>query len=369
MLYYYKMAFGLPSFSSLFSRDAKSALGIDIGTSSIKIVQLRRERGRVILETYGAIALGPYAGVEIGRATSLPAEKITEALKDVIREANVTTIDAALSIPYSSSLISIVKLPASVEAQLAQVVPIEARKYIPVPINEVMLDWFVVGGGGRGDRTESGKIEVLLVAIHNDTIAKFRSIATEAQLHAAFLEIEVFSAVRASLDHGIAPIAVVDLGAATTKFYVVERGLIRESHIINHGSQDLTLSTSRALSLTVAQAEERKRRFGLSQASPPELKKSLELSLAPLLAEVSRTLSSYEQRSNQSVTALVATGGGATLKGFKEFAQSKIQTEIRLADPFGKTQAPAFLEGILKEAGPEFSVAVGLALRRLQESG
>jgi hypothetical protein len=89
------MAFSLPSLSSLFSKESKSVLGIDIGTSSIKVVQLRRERGRVVLETYGAIALGPYAGVEIGRATSLPADKIAEALKDVIREANVTTADAA----------------------------------------------------------------------------------------------------------------------------------------------------------------------------------------------------------------------------------------------------------------------------------
>ncbi|MDE1924830.1 MAG: type IV pilus assembly protein PilM [Patescibacteria group bacterium] len=365
---------------SLFSKEVKSVLGVDIGTSSIKIVQLRRERGKVILETYGAIALGPYAGVEIGRATSLPAEKIAEALKDVIREANVTTTDAAISIPYSSSLVSIIKLPASVEKQLAQVVPIEARKYIPVPINEVLLDWFVVGGG-KGNAAQDGKIEVLLVAIHNDTIAKFRAIGSDATLATAFFEIEVFSAVRASLDHGIAPVAVVDMGAATTKFYVVERGLIHESHIINHGAQDLTLAASRSLAITVAQAEERKRKFGLKEPSAApqlvssapgqggDLKKSLELSLTPLLAEISRTVSAYEQRANQTLGALVLTGGGATLKGLKEFAQQKIQTELRLADPFGKTQAPAFLEKILKEAGPEFSVAVGLALRRLQELG
>jgi type IV pilus assembly protein PilM len=363
------MAFSLSSLMSLFSKDAKSAIGVDIGTSSIKLVQLRRERGRVVLETYGAIALGPYAGVEIGRATSLGVDKISEALKDVMREANVTTVDSAVSIPYASSLISIVKLPAAVEPQLPQVVPIEARKYIPVPISEVMLDWSVVSGGKGGEAREAGKLEVLLVAIHNDTIAKFRNIAIEAHLNAAFLEIEVFSAVRASLDHGIAPIAVVDMGAATTKFYVVERGLVRESHIINHGSQDLTLAAARGLGLTIAQAEERKRRFGITEQTLPELRKSLELTLSPLLAEVARTLSSYEQRSNQSVTALVATGGGATLKGFKEFAQTKIQTEVRLADPFSKTQAPAFLEGILREAGPEFSVAVGLALRRLQDGG
>ena len=138
---------------------------MDIGSSSIKVVQLRREKGRVILETYGAISLGPYAGVEIGRATALGADKISEALKDVIREANVTTTDAAISIPYSSSLGSIIKLPATVEKQLAQVVPIEARKYIPVPINEVLLDWFVVSGGAKGSSAaKDGKIDVLLVA-------------------------------------------------------------------------------------------------------------------------------------------------------------------------------------------------------------
>lgn len=371
------MDFKLPSFSSLFKTEAKSVLGVDIGSSAIKIVQLRRERGRVILETYGAIALGPYAGVEIGRATALGADKLSEALKDVIREANVTTKDAAISIPYSASLVSIIKLPQAVEKQLAQVVPIEARKYIPVPIQEVLLDWFIVSGGGK-QASPDGKIDVLLVAIHNDTIAKFRSIANEAVLQAAFFEIEVFSATRASLDHGIAPVAVVDLGAATTKFYVVERGLIHESHIINHGSQDITLAASRALGISVAQAEEKKRKFGLAQDLPPtpgsnipadSLKKSIELTLSPLLSELARTVSAYEQRSNQTLGALVLTGGGATLSGLIPFAQQKIQTELRLADPFGKTQAPAFLEGILKQTGPEFSVAVGLALRRLQELG
>ena len=352
-------------FSDFFKKESKSALGVDIGTSAVKIVQLRKERGAVILETYGAIALGPYAGVEIGRATSLPAEKIAEALKDVIREANVTTSDAAVSIPYSSSLVSLIRLPAVVEKDLAQVVPIEARKYIPVPINEVLLDWFLVSGGAQ---KKDDKIEVLLVAIHNDTISKFKSITLDAALNVGFFEIEVFSTARAVLEHGVAPVAVVDMGAATTKFYVVERGLIRESHILNQGAQDLTLAASRALGISVVQAEERKRKTGIAEEGGTDFKNSLELSLSPIVSELSRTALSWEQRNNASLGSVVLTGGGATLRGLKEFMQSRMQNEIRLADPFAKTQAPAFLEAILKEAGPEFSVAVGLALRRLQES-
>lgn len=362
------MAFTSP-FSSFFAPEQKSALGIDIGTSSIKVVQLRLEKGHVILETYGAIALGPYAGIEIGRATTLPSEKIAEALKDVLREANVTVTNAAMSIPYSSSLVSVVTLPAAVEKQLAQVMPLEARKYIPVPINEVLLDWFLISGGGK-NAGPNDKIQVLLVAIHNDTISKFRSVASEAGINVSFFEIEVFSAVRAALDHGIAPIAVVDMGAATTKFYVVERGIIHESHIISRGSQDLTLAASRALNTTVADAEQRKRKFGMladgSTDTSATLAQSLELTLSSLLSEISRTIAAYEAQKNQPLSAIVFTGGGATLKGLQAYAQQKIPNEVRLADPFSKTQAPAFLEEILKEAGPEFSVAVGLALRQLQ---
>ena len=369
--------FSLDSLKSLFSNFAAqrspSVVGIDIGSSAIKVVQMRREKGRAILETYGAIALGPYGGIEIGRSTNLPIEKIVEALKDVIREANVNGSDSALSIPYSSSLVSVIKVPEVNQKQLAQMMPIEARKYIPVPIGEVMLDWYVVPeerqAGVSAEGKEVQKMNVLLVAIHNETISKYQAIVSGAALNASFFEIEVFSSVRASLDHGIAPVAVLDFGAATSKLYIVERGIVRESHIVNRGSQDVTLAVSQALNITVAQAEELKRVKGLSDKTQVDFIKSAELTLQYILTEINRVLVAYESRAQVSISKLVCVGGGSSLKGFKEYASSKTNTPVELADPFGKTEAPAFLGDVLKEAGPEFSVAVGLALRRLQEIG
>src|SRR3990167_8865804 len=127
-----------------FLHKGSSVLGIDIGSSSIKVVQLRRHRGAAVLETYGELSLGPYAGVEIGRATSLPAKNLAEALTDVLKEANVTAKSCALSIPFSASLISLIEMPALSDDQLKKMIPIEARKYIPVPITEVTLDWFIL---------------------------------------------------------------------------------------------------------------------------------------------------------------------------------------------------------------------------------
>lgn len=344
-----------------------SVLGIDIGSSAIKVVQLRRAKGQAVLETYGAIALGPYAGVEIGRATNLPAEKLAEALTDVLRESNTTTKDCGISIPYSSSLISLIKMPSVPERQLQEMIPIEARKYIPVPIGEVMLDWFIVPKE-ESDPEKGKKEDVLLVAIHKETLSKYDSIVSKAALSASFYEIEVFSTARASLGAGIVPIAVLDMGAATTKLYIVERGIIRESHIINHGGQELTLALSGALGVTVAEAEEMKREHGLLPSGGDKLKSASESTLSYLLTEANRAIVAYQQRAGKSVATLIATGGGATLKGFTEFAAQRLALSVERADPFSKTSAPAFLEPILGDIGPEFSVAVGLALRKLQES-
>lgn len=351
----------------LSKKTQASVLGIDIGSSAIKIVQLRRERGQAVLETYGAIALGPYAGVEIGRATNLPVEKLAEALTDVLREGNATTKESAISIPYSASLISLIKMPAVPERQLKDMVPLEARKYIPVPIAEVMLDWFVVPKE-ESDPEKGKKEDVLLVAIHKDTLTKYQTLVQTVGLSASFFEIEVFSTARASLGAGVLPVAVLDIGAATGKLYVVERGIVRESHILNHGGQELTLAVAGALGITMTEAEELKRTHGLLPQGGDKLRASLEATLSNLLTEVNRSLLSFEQRSGKAVATIVITGGGATLKGLAEFMQAKLAATISRATPFAKTRAPAFLEGVLSDIGPEFSVAVGLALRKLTEN-
>ena len=133
-------------FSNLFSKQSKSVLGIDIGSSSIKMVQLRKKGGHAILETYGELALGPYTGKPVGEAVNLPLEKIIEAINDMLKEkeVNITTRVSGIAIPFASSLMAVIEMPAVPQKQLAQMVPLEARKYVPVPISEVALDWYII---------------------------------------------------------------------------------------------------------------------------------------------------------------------------------------------------------------------------------
>ena len=207
----------------------------------------------MILETYGELSLGPYAGKSIGEATNLSAEKIIEAVQNLLKEkeVNATTRICGVAIPFSSSLITVIELPNQSLKQLAEMIPIEARKYIPVPISEVALDWYVIPKD-RNPESEptpntdrDGKIvlekqEVLIVALHNDTITRYHDIVTKSALQATFFEIEIFSTMRSILDQELTPVLLIDMGATSTKLYIVERGILRSSHMINSGGQNMT---------------------------------------------------------------------------------------------------------------------------------
>lgn len=365
---------------NLFSKKGQSVIGIDIGSSSIKIVQLRKKNGKAILETYGELALGPYSGVEIGRATNLPNDKIIEAIRDLMKESNVTTVSAGISIAAASSLLSFIRMPEMDQKQLATMIPIEARKYIPVPITEVALDWWVLPkeessfsdfekAPSVGQSAPTKAVDILLVVIHNDVLARLGQISASLALSTSFFEIEIFSSMRSVVDQSLESQLVFDMGAGSTKLYIIERGILRSSHSINRGSQEITLAISRSLGKSIGDAEHMKRTIGLS--AEPEYKEIREittLNLDYIFTETNRVISNYQQKYNKSVSKVVLIGGGSLLKGLLDFARQKFQTEVVLGDPFSKTEAPAFLEPVLRNAGPEFAVAIGIALRKLQES-
>jgi type IV pilus assembly protein PilM len=360
-------------FSSLFNKET-SVLGVDIGSSAIKIVQIKKKRGRAVLETYGELALGPYAGIEVGRATSLPVEKIVEALKDVLRESKTTTTICGAALPLSSSLISFITVPNVPEKQLNEVIALEARKYIPVPLDEVMLDWSPIPRedsyvtNEEVSKTEKQGSDFLVVAIHNEYLNDYQTIMTASSLHPKFYEIEIFSSIRVVVEQGMQTNMIIDIGARTTKLYIVERGILRASHIINKGGQDITLALSRALSIPVSQAEDWKRAYGLKGGPEhKELTEIITVNLDYILYEANSALLNYQKKYLKNVNKVILTGGGVLIKGFIDLAKISFQTEVAYADPFGRLETPAFLAEEFLRAGPEFAVAIGTAMRMLSE--
>jgi type IV pilus assembly protein PilM len=344
-------------FSNLLNKQSQSVLGIDIGSSSIKMVQLSTKGGHPVLETYGELALGPYGGKGVGESVNLPIEKIIEAISDMVheKEVNVTTKLCGLAIPFSSSLMVVIDMPLMTKGQLDQMVPIEARKYVPVPISEVTLDWYVIPKDkntelevappeiGASTPVPTQKVEVLVVALHNDTISRYKDIV---------------------------PVLIIDMGATTTKLYIVEKGILRSSHMINRGSQNITNELSKSLGITLEDAEYLKREKGIQgEINGIKVENIVQITLSYIFSEANQILLAYQKKYNRNISKVMLVGGGSALKGIADSAKNSFQTEVIAGDPFGKVVAPAFLEKVLKDTGPEFAVAVGVALRRLQEIG
>lgn len=394
----------LENIIGLVSKKEESVLGIDVGGSTIKIVQVSKKNGQAILETYGEVALGPYTDVDIGRSVRLPVETLAVALKDVIRESRKDVVKsedssvylAGIAIPLVSSLITVANIPNLSDKNFDQIVAIEARKYIPVSMSEISLDWQILpafqvesvvpSGLDNEDVSESGvsqpevskpvvedvsserKIsKVLIVAVHTDAIAKMRELFLRAGLKEKFIEVEAFSSMRACINRDSKTVAIVDHGASATKVYIVDEGVVRVSHTIAVGSQDFTLAISRATNISVKEAEFLKRESGLSVVrGGVDLGKIMEGSLSYMISEVDRIISDYGRINGRVVNEIVLSGGGVALKGLTELFEKSLKYKIRLADPFSLMSTPAFLEDILKEAGPSFAVAVGSALRALE---
>lgn len=366
--------------SGLMASEA-SAVGIDIGGSAIKVVEINKKRGKAVLETYGAIALGPYAGADAGRVTNLPVDKITEALKEVLKQSGITAASGAFSIPVQSSLIFTIELPPQLkDGKMPDVVATEARKYIPVPITEVSLDYFALPhkeasfeemnaslSGSEPKARPLQKVSILVAATQNDAISKYRAIVSQCSMTASFFEIEVFSSIRSNFEHELSPVLLMDFGASRTKLSIVEFGMLSSYHTINRGGSDITDAVSKSLSVPFSEAEKMKKEYGLF-GSPTEksLSDVIKVHIDYIFSEANNVLLAYEKKCGRTISKVIFTGGGSLLKGLQEVAVNNFRAEIELGRPFAKVGAPAFLEKVLETMGPEFAVALGLALRKLQ---
>lgn len=360
------------------------ALGIDIGASSIKVVLIEKVDEKAVLRNYGELSLGPRAGVAIGQATSLAPEKIAEALRDLLKELGIVPGHTTIAIPFSASLLSVVELPEIEKKEFESMIMNEARRYIPVPINEVSMDWWILPKRKLGARqagpvvstnsTEAkqvDKVEVIIAAIHNEVIKKYELIKKDAHIpsDSSHFEIEIFSTLRAIAGRDLSPIMVVDIGAGSTKLVLVEEGVVRGSHVVSMGGQDITIGLTSSRGLSFEQAEEIKCRAGVvGEEEGRDVLVVAELLLANIMNEAARFAENYERKHDTKITKIIFVGGGSRLLGLEKIvAKNFPNASVVVGDPFSRLDTPAFLDNTLHGISASFAVAVGLALKGLEE--
>jgi len=362
------MAFGFSSLSNLLKKDAlpvqsNTVIGVDVGSSSIKIVQLQNKKGVATLDTYGELQLGPYGAVDIGRTTRLRIDKLIEAFVDILREAQAGSEEVVTAISYSSSFITLVSVPEKDPDKIAAMIPIEARKYVPVPLTEVVLDWYPVSIQVEGKGTR-----ILLSAVHKEARERLHGMIEGAELREIGEEIELFSVIRSAVKQSDTTVAVIDCGASSSKLYIVHNGVISRTHSIALSGVGLTEDIARVHGISFREAEERKRNEGMGViVGSLELEKAFSHSIERGFREIQTVIALSERESGESVEKIILVGSGSLLVGLPKYIAEMTGKTVVYGNPFEKVSYPAFLEDTLREAGPTFGVALGAALNGLSQ--
>ncbi|KKU05999.1 MAG: Type IV pilus assembly protein PilM [Parcubacteria group bacterium GW2011_GWA2_45_30] len=357
----------LPQFSLPFLSKGKPnrIAGLDIGTYSAKVIQLKYEGERAILETYGELLSAGYLkeGSPIGGGGFLryTEEDVAGLIKDLLKESNVATNEAVFPVPAAASFVTLISFPKLSEQEIESAIQFEARKYVPIPISEVLLDWEIY----QPDENHE-EIEVLLVAVPRETSDKIQRIAGLAGITLKGLEVETFSLMRSLARIEPLPTVIVNIGHLSTSMVITDLGRVRLSHNLDRGSYEWTRALARGLEVSEERAEAMKREVGLSERiEEREITSVISPLVESLFSDIQRMLSLYNRRGSRRVQKVNLTGGGSNLRGLVEFAASKFGVEVARGNPFGRVVAPVFMQPIFREIGQSFSVAVGAALREI----
>lgn len=343
----------------------KKMVGVDIGTASIKIVEVSRWGQGKTLENYGEIKSvslykEPFRNVEKG-SYLLSNYFVSRAIRAVLDEAKIRTKAAILAIPDFSTFCTSFELPPMSEKELPEAVYYNAPQYIPLPATEMTLDWKLVEGA-PGKNTP---LKIFLVAIPNQTVQDYRTVAKLAGLDLFAVEAEALGLARALVKKKQGCVCFVDLGVqSTTVNIAVARALVKSYSIDFAGSQ-LTYAISSALGLGHVEAEEVKNRQGML-ASKEGISKTLYLLVGPLLIEIKKILAEFQQQEGKSVDSIYLTGGTAALPGLREYLQESLEIKVEIPNCFSELLYPPILEKTLKGIAPSFSVATGVALGGLE---
>jgi len=359
---------------SFFKKKSKSCLGIDIGTSSIKIVQLTKEGEKFDLVTYGEISTIGYLERlnDAFQITSLKTlEAVTrEMLRILLEKAETTTKNAVMTIPVFSSFVSVMEVPEMAEKELAHAIEFEARRYVPIPISEVILDWKIIETGLIRDEISPKPFRgrrILLIAVPTEVINKYLKIADDLGLKISALELESFSVARSLMAGDRSSACVLDIGARASSFTIVDKGVVQMSHSLDVAGAEMTKTLATGLGVASRRAEEFKLSYGIDhkegEDKKREIKELLRLPIEKIVDEIERMLISYQMKTDRKIEKLILNGGSAQLMGLEDYVKQRLDVKTIPAYPWPRVIYPTVLQEVLKRIGPEFSVAAGAAMR------
>lgn len=341
---------------------AKINIGLDIGFSSIKVVALEKDGG-VKLISLGSI-MSPQPGMISDAEGAL--QEVSVAIKKLMEATHIEQKEVTVALPESKVFTRVIDdLPYLTDNELSQAIRYAAEEFIPMPIADVNLNWQVLF---RADgKNKNTKTIVLVVASPKNAVAKYINVLNMAGLHPKVLETEIIAVTRSLVGNNpFSPSTlIVQLGATTTDFAAVSKGLIWLTRSISTGGVALTRSLAQHFNFEVAQAEEYKKVYGLAE---DQLEGKVYEALKPVVdiiaGEAKRVIQAFESKyPSDPIKRVVLSGGGAKMPSFVVYLANTLGLEVQEADPWYAIAKDKASVSKLAQEAPSYSVAVGLALR------
>jgi len=357
---------------SIFKGKDLYHLGVDIGTTGIRLVELRRDGSRKILENYGHLESEDYLYIGAGFGEKklaynayLSHEKIIKDLSEILNVMKVRAKKVSMSVPISAAFSSVITFPSISEGDIEKAINFEAKKYIPSPLEEVSFGWNIVSSSsnmkGGGD---SKNVKVLLVAIQKDMAMKYYKIAKALNLNLVNLETESFPLARALVGEMKGVCTIVDIGSKATNITIVEDGAISTGHSVsNVGGLEITNVLAHGFNVDSKRAEILKRDIGLKfQGADKKVSEIIAPVVSVVISDVRKINESYSKNNQKKIDKIILTGGSANLPGIAEYFSKEFRLPVELGNPWKSVGHDERLSGKLSEISSQFAVAVGLAL-------
>jgi len=338
-------------------------LGIDIGDSSLKMVELRRKNRKIYLSNYAF-------SENVSEVNFTKIEDVNYLAKAIVKVkdgAKITSQKVTASLPTFAVFSSIINLSNVDKKGLISAVNEEAKKVIPLPLEEMILDWKVVPEA-NGKIPTRGNLRVFLTGSPKKLVRKYIDVFKASKLRLASLETETFSLVRSLVGDDKTTVMIVEIGANSTDISIVRESIPVLNRSLAVCASTITKTLAEKLGLTYAQAEQFK--FDLSVTlnaeSKEEMPQLIVKTIEPIVTEVQYMLDFFRSQGSGEVEKIILSGGGALFLNLSEYLAKRLNIQTIIGDPWNRVNYPAELKPVLSEVGPRLAVAIGLAMREIE---
>ena len=342
--------------------EGKNLVGVDIGASSIKVVQLREARKKYEVIRWGFSPLPPQTIVD---GHVMNAGAITEAIGRIFTDGKIQQRDVAIGVYGQSVIVRKITVPMMTPAELDEQIHWEAEQHIPFDIKLMSIDYEVLRR-----RPEAGQMDLLLVAAKKDEISDYAGIVRSAKLKPVVVDINAFTIQNIfEIQNGLSPegtIALLNVGAAVSSLNIVSKGVSAFTREITNAGNTVTEEIRKALSCSFEQAEAYKLGGGVAQIVPQEVTQVLNAACQSLAGEIQRSLDFYLATSGeQEISRIYLSGGSAYLPQLAQAIERRARVSVQLFDPMANlTVDPKFVDEVrMRAMSAQMVVALGLSLR------